>query len=41
MVEKFMQDHPLVSFIVIPCAVIALAGIFMTAIMFIINTSLA
>ena len=41
MVEKFMQDHPLVSFIVIPCAVIALAGAFMTGIIFIINTSLA
>ncbi len=41
MIEKFMQEHPLVSFIVIPCAIIALAGVFMTTIMFIINTSLA
>jgi len=41
MIEKFMQEHPLVSFIVIPCAVIALAGVFMTTIMFIINTSIA
>ena len=41
MIEKFMEDHPLVSFIVLPCAVIGLAGVFMTTIMFIINNSLA
>ena len=41
MIEKFMQDHPLVSFIVVPCAVIGLAGAFMTAIILVINSAVS
>jgi hypothetical protein len=41
MIEKFMRDHPLVSFVVIPCAVIGLAGVFMTAIIFTINSAVS
>ena len=39
MIEKLMRDHPLVSFIVIPCAVIAVAGLFMAAIIFTISSA--
>lgn len=36
MIEDLMKDHPLLSFIIVPAAVIAAAGIFMSvAILFI------
>ena len=41
MIEKFMNDHPLVSFIVIPCAVIGIAGLFMAVMIFTINNATA
>jgi len=41
MIEKLMRDHPLVSFVVIPCAVIALALLFMGVLIFSINSGIA
>ena len=36
-----MRDHPLVSFVVIPCAVIALALLFMAMVISLINSGVA
>jgi len=41
MIEKFMRDHPLVSFVVVPCAVIALALLFMGLVISFINSGVA
>ncbi len=39
--EKFMEEHPLLSFILLPTLVIALAGCFMAVAIFMIRLGLS
>ena len=38
-IEKFLEEHPLVSFTIMPCAIIAVAGVFMAITISIIQTA--